>query len=104
MSRVLPESEEYLEYLEVKEDAPRTLDDRFLREPISVLDPPRPVCAERGASVADVVRRMQEHHIGCVVIVEGGVLAGIFTERDLLCEVFGSELDPQTTAVDRVMT
>jgi CBS domain-containing protein len=104
MNRVLSESEEYLEYLENEEQKPRTLDDRFLREPISVLRPPSPVCAERGTSVADVVRQMQDHHIGCVLIVEGGKLSGIFTERDLLGEVFGSKLDPETTSVDRFMT
>jgi CBS domain-containing protein len=104
MARVLPESEEYLEYLENEERAPRTLDGGFLREPISVLQPPSPVCAERGTSVADVVRQMQDHHIGCVLIVEGGKLSGIFTERDLLGQVFGSAFDPEATAVDRFMT
>jgi CBS domain-containing protein len=104
MNRSISESEEYLEYLENEEQPPRTLDDRFLREPISVLQPPSPVCAERGTSVADVVRQMQDHHIGCVLIVEEGKLSGIFTERDLLAEVFGSKLDSETTSVDRFMT
>jgi CBS domain-containing protein len=101
MSYVLPESEEYLE---TEERAPRTLDDRFLREPISVLQPPSPVCADRGTPVADVVRQMQDHHIGCVLVVEVGKLVGIFTERDLLGEVFGSKFDPETTSVDRFMS
>ena len=103
MGRVLSESEEYLEYLD-EERAPRTLDDRFLREPIAVLEPPRPVCAARGTSIGDVVRLMQEHHIGCVLIVEAGKLAGILTERDLLQEVIGSKLDLEATPVDRFMT
>jgi predicted transcriptional regulator len=93
MNRSISESEEYLEYLENEEQPPRTLDDRFLREPISVLQPPSPV-----------VRQMQDHHIGCVLIVEEGKLSGIFTERDLLAEVFGSKLDSETTSVDRFMT
>jgi CBS domain-containing protein len=103
MSRVLSESEEYLEYLD-EERAPRTLDDRFLREPIAVLDPPLPVCAERGATIGDVVRRMQEHHIGCVLIIETGKLVGILTERDILQEVVGSNTDLEKTPVDRIMT
>ncbi len=104
MGRVLSESEEYLEYLEEEQRPARTLDDRFLREPISVLQPANPVCADRATSVGDVVRQMQEHHIGCVLIVDAGKLVGVFTERDLLCDVFGSDADPEATAVHQVMT
>ncbi len=101
MNCILPESEEYLE---AGEGLRRTLDDGFLREPVTALHPPRPVCAERGARVGDVVRQMQERHIGCILIVEGEKLAGIFTERDLLHEVVGSKFDPETTPVDTFMT
>src|SRR5262245_47535845 len=104
MGRVLSESEEYLEYLEEEERPARTLDDRFLREPISVLQPANPVCADRATSVGDVVRQMQEHHIGCVLVVDGGKLVGVFTDRDLLCEVFGSGADAESAAVDGFMT
>jgi CBS domain-containing protein len=99
MSALLPESEEYLQD---EERQRRTLDDRFLREPIAVLQPASPVCAEVGTSVSDVVRQMQEHHIGCVLVVSGGKLVGVFTERDLLREVFGANLDD--TPVERMMT
>src|ERR1051326_2846903 len=102
MGRV-PESEEYLEYLD-EDREPRTLDDGFLREPISVLHPPKPVCAARDATIADVVRLMQRHHFGCILVVEGEKLVGILTERDIVQEVFGSTIDPETTRVDRVMT
>jgi CBS domain-containing protein len=104
MRHLLPESEEYLEYLEDDERQRRTLDDRFLREPIAVLQPANPVCAERGTSVGDVVRQMQEHHIGCVLVVGGGTLVGVFTERDLLREVIGSKLDLESTPVEHFMT
>jgi CBS domain-containing protein len=101
MGRLLPESEEYLEDDERQR---RILDDRFLREPIAVLQPANPVCAERGTSVGDVVRQMQEHQIGCVLVIGGGKLVGVFTERDLLREVFGSTLDLEATAVEHFMT
>jgi CBS domain-containing protein len=104
MARVVSESEEYLEYLEEEERPARTLDDRFLREPISVLQPASPVCADRDTPVGDVVRQMQEHHIGCVLIVDGGKLVGVFTERDFICEVFGSGSDPDSAAVHQFMT
>jgi CBS domain-containing protein len=101
MGRLLPESEEYLED---EQRERRTLDGRFLRDPIAVLQPANPVCAEAGTSVNEVVRQMQEHHIGCVLVVAGGTLVGVFTERDLLRDVFGSALDLETTPVERVMT
>ena len=99
MSNLLPESEEYLHDDDRQR---RTLDDRFLREPIAVLQPASPVCAEVGTSVSDVVRQMQDHHIGCVLVVSDGLLVGVFTERDLLRELFGKNLDE--TPVERLMT
>jgi len=104
MSPLLPESEEYLEYAAEAERRHRVLDDRFLREPIAVLQPAKPVCAERGTTIAEVVRQMQRHRIGCMLIVDRGELVGIFTERDLLRDVVGSQIDLDTTPVAEVMT
>ncbi len=104
MFRVLPEAEEYLEYAEQEDRRHRVLDDRFLHEPIAVLQPVKPVCAELGTSVASVVRQMQRRNIGCTLVVQRGELVGIFTERDLLREVAGSKLDLESTPVDHVMT
>ncbi len=101
MERVLPESEEYLEDVSA---AHRILDDGALQEPISVLDPAVPVCIGRNESVAAAVRRMQDRHIGCVLIVEATRLVGIFTERDLLRDVVGSGVDPEQEPVERFMT
>ena len=96
-----PEAEEYLQADEAKS---RVLDDRMIREPISTLQPLKPVCVEKGASVAEAVRLMQEHHIGCVLVTESKRLAGIFTERDVLREVAGRKIDAETTPVDELMT
>src|SRR5690348_4861000 len=57
-----------------------------------------------GASVLDAARLMNEHHIGGLVVTEGGRLAGIFTERDVLRRVVGAGLDPSTTPVRDVMS
>jgi CBS domain-containing protein len=97
----IPEAEEYLQADEAKS---RVLDDRMIREPISTLQPLKPVCVEKGASVAEAVRLMQEHHIGCVLVTESKRLAGIFTERDVLREVAGRKIDAETTPVDELMT
>jgi CBS domain-containing protein len=56
------------------------------------------------ATVLDAARLMNEHHIGGVVVMEGGRCAGIFTERDVLRRVVGAGLDPVSTPVRDVMT
>jgi len=55
-------------------------------------------------SLAGVIRRMQEEHRGCALVVDAGKLVGIFTERDLLMRVAGHALDYESTAVDACMT
>ena len=47
---------------------------------------------------------MAARNIGCILVVEGDRLAGIFTERDLLIRVVTPGLDPRTTPVTCVMS
>jgi len=49
-------------------------------------------------------RRMNDHHIGALVVVEGGRIAGIVTERDMLTRVIAGQRDPSRTRVADVMT
>lgn len=55
-------------------------------------------------TIAEAVAEMNKKRIGCIVIVDEGRLAGIFTERDVLRRVVGAELDPKTVRVADVMT
>ena len=55
-------------------------------------------------SVADAVAEMNLHRVGSVLIIEGGRLVGIFTERDVLRRVVGAGLDPNRSCVADVMT
>jgi CBS domain-containing protein len=55
-------------------------------------------------SVSEAVKEMNRHKIGCVLVMDGARLAGIFTERDVLTRVVAAELDPKATPVARVMT
>ncbi|MDK2972761.1 MAG: hypothetical protein PWP23_2516 [Candidatus Sumerlaeota bacterium] len=73
----------------------------------------REVLAKKGTDVASVrpddtvleaARRMNERHIGAVMVMEDGRIAGIFTERDILVRVVGRELAPAETLVSAVMT
>ena len=58
----------------------------------------------RTDSVADAVRAMTEHNVGIVVVLDGGVLAGVFSERDVVRRVVARGLDPAMTPVGDVMT
>lgn len=56
-------------------------------------------------SVLDAARRMNENHLGCVVVAsEDAQIEGIFTERDILTRVVAAELSPSETPVRTVMT
>jgi CBS domain-containing protein len=64
----------------------------------------RAVSASPEASVAEIVRTMEQHNVGSVVIVAGGKPVGIVTDRDLTLRVLGKGKDPAKTAVGAVMT
>lgn len=55
-------------------------------------------------TVLDSARLMNEHGIGGVVVVDGGQVVGIFTERDVLRRVVATRQDPATTRLLDVMT
>ena len=57
-----------------------------------------------GASVLDAALLMNEHKIGSLLVLEGGRLIGIITERDLLQRVVAQRRDPETTPVREVMS
>jgi CBS domain-containing protein len=57
-----------------------------------------------GTSVLDAVDVMARDRVGAVAVVEGGVLRGIFTERDVMLRVVKPGRSPQTTLVREVMT
>ena len=69
------------------EKASRVLDQHMIREPIRILQPRTPLYLPPSATVADAVRIMREHRVGCVLVVTGERLLGIITERDLLLKL-----------------
>ena len=63
------------------------------------------VTIEASATVAEAVEMMDHHRIGSILIMnEDRLVAGIFTERDLLTRVVLAGRDPKTTPVSLVMT
>jgi len=55
-------------------------------------------------SVTECVRLMTSGKIGALIVLDGGRLVGIFTERDALNKVLAGSLDPGSTKVSQVMT
>ena len=56
------------------------------------------------ASITECVRLMAAGKIGALMVMDGGRLIGIFTERDALNKVLAGNLDPGNTKVSEVMT
>ncbi|MHC4427341.1 MAG: CBS domain-containing protein [Planctomycetota bacterium] len=56
------------------------------------------------ATVLDAARLMNERHIGSILVISRGRLAGIFTERDVLRRVVAEQRDPSVTTLKEVMT
>ncbi len=57
-----------------------------------------------GATVLEAAMLMNEHKIGALIVMEGGRLVGIFTERDVLRRVVGEARNAEATRVADVMT
>jgi CBS domain-containing protein len=56
------------------------------------------------ATVIDAVNMMNDHHVGSVLVCEGGDPVGVFSERDVLVRVVAAQRDPRQTLVRDVMT
>jgi CBS domain-containing protein len=56
------------------------------------------------ATVLDGALLMNEHRIGCLVVINEGAIVGMFSERDVLRRVVGERRDPVVTLVGEVMT
>ena len=77
----------------------------IVTDPISVLDPPPPVCVSPETSLAQVIYFLRSNNMGALLVCgPDGKLTGIFTERDLLYRVAGQVRDLSGIAVREVMT
>lgn len=56
------------------------------------------------ASVRSACKLMSEQGVGAVVVMDGEVIEGIFTERDALKRVLADGRDPDTTTLEAVMS
>jgi len=70
----------------------------------AIIGDQEPVTTSSDITVAAAARLMKLHQIGAILVVEGGRLAGIFTERDALFRVVAEGRDPGATRISEVMT
>ncbi len=82
----------------------KVFDEHLLRRPVTDLLPADPLVTEAQTSALEAVSMMQEARTGCVLVVRGGKLKGIFTERDVLTRIVGRGVDPAKVPVRKVMT
>ncbi|MGW2033882.1 CBS domain-containing protein [Streptomyces sp. NPDC001356] len=62
-----------------------------------------PVCVAPHVTLAEAARRMAEYGVGSVLVVDGGTLRGIVTDRDLAVRGLGGGLSSRAR-VDEVMS
>lgn len=74
------------------EDIPQPATDyqgRLLGEHLDALGAPAPATIEATTTVDEAIRRMHETDTDCLLILDGGRLVGIFTDRDAVLKVAG---------------
>jgi CBS domain-containing protein len=77
--------------------------DTVLGEQLEVLEVGHPLTIEPSAPVSDGIRQMHESGRDCLLVVEGGRLVGIFTDRDAVLKVAGGRSELRRP-VGEVMT
>ena len=70
----------------------------------SIIEGQKPVTANAEITVTAAARLMKERHVGAILVLEKGKLAGIFTERDAVFRVVAEGRDPAGTRIAEVMT
>lgn len=76
-----PLTDDYLE------DPETAVERGLLGDHVEILDPKEPVAVSPDMAVQEVVQLMVDRKIGCVLVVEGDKLQGIFSERDALLKL-----------------
>ena len=69
---------------------------RLAKAPIAAVAPT--------VTVMEAARKMNDANVGAVVVLDGGVVQGMFSERDVMLRIVLENKDPQTTVVKDVMT
>jgi CBS domain-containing protein len=63
---------------------------------------PKVVTLPSSASIMDAARKMKENDIGDIVVLDGGRLCGIVTDRDIVVRGIADGTDPKSLTVEDV--
>jgi CBS domain-containing protein len=94
--------EEYLKKLEGRDNWP--ISEAIFERPVQELKRRTWVAMQADTKIFDAAREMVSKRIGSVIVTEGGKVAGIVTERDLLNQMVEHPFDPQQTPLRVLMT
>lgn len=72
--------------------------------PVRDVMTPAPITIGRSQTLSDAARRMHEHRIRHLPVLEGGYLFGILSERDIDLVEGLPDVDPDTVKVEEAMT
>ena len=75
--------------------------ERTIRE---IIEDQELLTAPATMTVAEAAQLMRKRNVGAMMVVEGDILAGVFTERDALFRVVAAGLDVTSTPLSVVMT
>lgn len=67
--------------------ASTSIESSLLEDPIERLQPKTPQTVGPDDKVGDVLKKLVDESIGCVMVVDNGRLVGIFSERDALIRI-----------------
>lgn len=77
----------------------------LMEDPVSVLEPRRPITITPQTTVRQAVQTMLAHDLGALLVVDHqDALQGIFSERDLLAKYAGVQGESPDSPVERFMT
>jgi|SRR5580704_14978891 CBS domain-containing protein len=98
------EKDDFERLLDEEHPGPADLESALVTITLSDVIQHTPLVVESNANLATVIKDMQREDRGTALVVEGGKLVGIFTERDVLMRVAGHPIDLQTSKVSAFMT
>lgn len=85
-------------------DAAEGLARLVMEDNLSQLEVDQPINVTPDTPALDVVQRMKASDAGCVLVIDGGKLLGIFTEHDVLKRMAGATKDLDGLTVKELMS
>src|SRR5260370_36594518 len=100
----LEDDDERERLLEEEHPGPQVLESALANTALSEVVSQPALTVTTSTTLAETIRLMQLERRACVLILDNGSLAGIFTERDILMKIAGRPLDLTNTQVTAAIT